>query len=139
MKKLIAIVLLSGILMCVSGCDEELPNSSNTSTTTKSTTVSKSSALSTAEYELKYYYIQPKFNSLTSADVGSYTCDENSYCYNYKDERIDCFKFVIKGNASGYVDDYNDEYNKMTFTFTIYISKEDGESVDSDFDYDWKY
>ena len=116
-----------------------MKNNSNTSTTTESINVTKSSALSTVEYELKYYHIKPKFNTVTSAGIGSYTCDENSYCYNYKDERIDCFEFVIKGNASGYVDDYNDEYNKMTFTFTIYISKEDGESVDSDFDYDWKY
>lgn len=139
MKKLIAIVLLSGILLCVSGCDEELPNNSNTSTTTESINVTKSSALSRAEYELKYFHINTKFNTVTSADIGSYTCDENSYCYNYNDERIDCFEFVIKGNASGYVDDYNDEYNKMTFTFTIYISKEDGKRVKSDFDYDWKY
>lgn len=140
MKKLIATVLLSGILMCVSGCEEEYVTDTNKSdiVETKSEELTVSEAYAKALNNLQYYKIQYKFNSVTNIDIASYTYDD-TWCYNYKDERIDCFEFVIKGNASGYVDEYNDDYNKMTFTFTVCVSKQDGSFLESDFDFDWKY
>lgn len=61
----------------------------------------------------------------------------SKYEYEYVD--IDCYYVEIKGNASGYVDDYNSDFNKMTFTYSAYFSKEDSAIFEEKFDYDWKY
>lgn len=59
--------------------------------------------------------------------------------YEYEIVDIDCYYVEIKGNASGYVDDYNSDFNKMTFTYSAYFSKEDSAIFEEKFDYDWKY
>ena len=59
--------------------------------------------------------------------------------YEYEIVDIDCYYVEIKGNASGYVDDYNSDFNKMTFTYSAYFSKEDSAIFEEKLDFDWKY
>ena len=97
--------------------------------TTSSIVVNKSKAYEIAEKELQKW-VGNKFNSLSRIEIGS---------EKVADEYSSHFVIEIKGNASGYVDEYNDDFNKMTFTFKIDVEKDGGYTKNVKFDYNWKY
>lgn len=74
-------------------------------------------------------YVGNQFNSSPRIEVGTENVTERSSYYVVE----------IKGNASGYVDEYNDDFNKMKFTFKIDVEKDGGYTKNVKFDYYWKY
>ncbi len=59
--------------------------------------------------------------------------------FETKNEYVDCYFVTIIGNASGYTDTYDDDFNKMTFTFKVSIIKSDGNTTDTDFNFSMEY
>lgn len=168
MKRFLAIVLCGCISFGISGCGLGANNgeSSTVSTTTDDEATDKttsSDAYVTAVRVMKNN-IRSHFTSNPSIEISNEKVEEKNYADSvvkrdsegnaielpkseqtafskYEMEIVDkeCYYVTIKGNAAGYVDDYNDEYKKMTFTFTVYIDKNEGFQYEADLDYDWKY
>lgn len=140
-------------------------NTSKTSTVTRDVGYSETMAVTKAKMNLKWD-IRAKFKKNTSDEISSEKVTEKTYKskqvkkdengndvelpksqqgeyawekYEYEYVDIPCYYVEIKGNAAGYVDEYNTEYNKMKFTYSAYFSKENSSIFDERFDYDWKY
>lgn len=90
--------------------------------------INKTKACQIAENRLQQYVIN-RFNSTPRIEIGTENVTERSSFY----------KIEIKGNASGYVDAYNDDFNKMTFTFSVDVEKDGGYIKNDRFNYNWKY
>ena len=140
--RLKVIVGVGAVLICGALCFTFLnTDSSNSETSTVSTStthsipttssivVNKSKAYEIAEQRLQKY-VENQFNSSPRIEIGSEIV---------ADEFSSTFVIEIKGNASGYVDENNDDYNKMIFTFSIWIEKDGGDTDNEEFDYYWKY
>lgn len=138
--RLKVIVGVGAVLVCGALCFTFLnTDSSNSETSTASTSkpytmsttssiVNKSKACQIAEQRLQKY-VGNQFNSSPRIEVGTENVTERSSYYVVE----------IKGNASGYVDEYNDDFNKMTFTFSVDVEKDGGYTKNDKFDYKWKY
>lgn len=96
--------------------------------TSTSGVINQSKACQIAEKRLQEY-VKKQFNSLSRIEIGTENVKELSSYY----------KIEIKGNASGYVDAYNDDFNKMTFTFSVDVEKDGGYTKNAKFNYKWKY
>lgn len=97
--------------------------------TTSSIVVNKSKAYEIAEKQLQKW-VKNRFNSSPRIEIGTEIVTK---------EYSDTYVIEIKGNASGYVDAYNDDFNLMIFTFSIWVEKDGGGTDNEELDYYWKY
>lgn len=111
-------------------------------------------------------FVMGKFHSIILIDVSEYKTEEattpvkefvldsegnkieteeykngNIYAERYETKMVysDCFFVTFYGNASGYTDKYDDDFNKMTFKLKISIIKSTGEASILDSSYEFEF
>lgn len=121
MKKLFALILVFALCfsICACGTDSSDSDSGSTKITSSMQAVNRvkngdswTSAGTEIRMDLGF-----KFNKIYDPDYGSCTAKENS---------DGSWDVTLKGNMSGYIDDYNEDFETYSFTYTVTIDS-DGE------------
>lgn len=145
---------------------EHITTLSETTSLTKSDKISsKEDAYTEANKKLNSF-IMGKFHSIIRIDVSEYKIEEattpvkefildsegnkieteeykdgNIYAERYESKMVytSCFFVTLYGTASGYTDNYDDDFNKMTFKLKISVIKSTGEVSILDSSYEFEF
>lgn len=117
MKKFLCLILVLVLSFSVCACGPKyVYGGSSTQITTASDAVNlvkKGDGFTSAATEIRMD-LGFKFNTIYNPSYGTCTAQKNS---------DGTWSVTLKGNMSGYIDDYNDDFETYTFTYTVTVDE----------------
>lgn len=126
MKRIIALTLALMVALALAACggtstSKTSSSSSSPSKTEEKKITSESAAIECAKNSGADYQIKSYFKSVGIDNAMSFQCDWGTCT---AEQFGDSWRVTLKGNISGYRDDYNREYKTYSFEYWAYINAE---------------